>query len=123
MSFGGGNLQHFGINSNTSANGFLKCTYKKKVSQQDPLLLSTFFDLCLCRKYKIVVHHPNLRNHHPRRKLNQQLKMKMHLRPQRKRRQAMTKKKVASQKRTSLLKTQREKRQTNKKTITIQKIK
>ena len=26
-SFGGGALQHFGINSNTSANGFIKCTY------------------------------------------------------------------------------------------------
>lgn len=30
--FGGGQLQEYGINSNTSANGFMKCTYKKKVS-------------------------------------------------------------------------------------------
>ena len=30
LSFGGGDLQHYGINSNTSANGFLKCTYKKR---------------------------------------------------------------------------------------------
>ena len=28
--FGGGALQHFGINSNTSANGFIKFTYRKK---------------------------------------------------------------------------------------------
>ena len=35
MSFGGGNLQYFGINSNTSANGFLKCTYKKKVCNNE----------------------------------------------------------------------------------------
>ena len=29
LCFGGGDLQEYGINSNTSANGFLKCTYKK----------------------------------------------------------------------------------------------
>ena len=28
LCFGGGDLQHYGINSNTSANGFMKCTYK-----------------------------------------------------------------------------------------------
>ena len=33
--FGGGQLQEYGINSNTSANGFLKCTYRKKVSEFD----------------------------------------------------------------------------------------
>lgn len=31
MAFGGGSLQNFGINSNTSANGFLKCLYRRKV--------------------------------------------------------------------------------------------
>jgi len=31
LAFGGGCLQHYGINSNTSANGFIKCTFKKKV--------------------------------------------------------------------------------------------
>ena len=31
--FGGGQLQEYGINSNTSSNGFMKCTYRKKVSQ------------------------------------------------------------------------------------------
>jgi hypothetical protein len=30
MSLGGGELQHFGLNSNTSARGFLKCAYKKR---------------------------------------------------------------------------------------------
>ena len=30
LSFGGGDLQNFGIHSNTSARGFIKCTYKKK---------------------------------------------------------------------------------------------
>jgi hypothetical protein len=30
LSLGGGNLQHFGINSNTSANGFIRGFYKKK---------------------------------------------------------------------------------------------
>jgi hypothetical protein len=35
MSFGGGNLGSYGINSNTSAFGFFKCTYRKvKVSQK-----------------------------------------------------------------------------------------
>lgn len=29
LSFGGGQLAHYGINSNTSGGGFLKCTYKK----------------------------------------------------------------------------------------------
>ena len=28
LSFGGGSLQNYGLNSNTSANGFLKCLYK-----------------------------------------------------------------------------------------------
>lgn len=31
LSLGGGTLQSFGLNSNTSANGFLKCMYKKAV--------------------------------------------------------------------------------------------
>lgn len=30
LSFGGGALQNFGVNSNTSANGFIKCLYKKQ---------------------------------------------------------------------------------------------
>jgi hypothetical protein len=30
LALGGGNLQHFGLNSNTSANGFIKCLYKRK---------------------------------------------------------------------------------------------
>lgn len=30
LAFGGGCLQNFGINSNTSANGFIKCLYKRK---------------------------------------------------------------------------------------------
>ena len=30
LNFGGGNLQNFGINSNTSANGFIKCLYKRR---------------------------------------------------------------------------------------------
>ena len=34
LSLGGGYLQQFGINSNTSANGFIKCLYKKKVSNR-----------------------------------------------------------------------------------------
>jgi len=29
LSLGGGGLQNFGLNSNTSANGFIKCLYKK----------------------------------------------------------------------------------------------
>ena len=32
MAFGGGTLQNHGINSNTSANGFIKCLYKKVVT-------------------------------------------------------------------------------------------
>ena len=32
LSLGGGDLQNFGINSNTSANSFLKSTYNKTVS-------------------------------------------------------------------------------------------
>lgn len=36
MNFGGGNLQNFGINSNTSANGFIKSLYKK-VQPHNPL--------------------------------------------------------------------------------------
>jgi hypothetical protein len=31
MALGGGTLQNFGINSNTSANGFIKGIYKKVV--------------------------------------------------------------------------------------------
>ena len=30
LSFGGGTLQNYAINSNTSANGFIKCLYRKK---------------------------------------------------------------------------------------------
>jgi len=30
MTLGGGELQHFGVNSNTSARGFLKCAYKRR---------------------------------------------------------------------------------------------
>lgn len=41
--FGGGNLQYFGINSNTSANGFLKCTYKKKVRSLKCSISKLFF--------------------------------------------------------------------------------
>ena len=36
LCFGGGDLQEYGINSNTSANGFLKCTYKKRETTQSP---------------------------------------------------------------------------------------
>ena len=39
MSFGGGRLTNFGINSNTSANGFIKCLYKRweiNQAQQKP---------------------------------------------------------------------------------------
>ena len=32
LSLGGGALQNFGINSNTSANGFIKCLYKKQTN-------------------------------------------------------------------------------------------
>ena len=32
LALGGGALQNFGINSNTSANGFIKCLYKKHSS-------------------------------------------------------------------------------------------
>ena len=35
MSFGGGNLQNYGINSNTSANGFIKCLYRRKINIPD----------------------------------------------------------------------------------------
>ena len=30
LAFGGGDLVNFGINSNTSARGFIKCCYKKR---------------------------------------------------------------------------------------------
>ena len=30
MALGGGELQNFGVNSNTSARGFLKCAYKRR---------------------------------------------------------------------------------------------
>ena len=36
LGFGGGDLQEYGINSNTSANGFLKCCYKKRDIFQSP---------------------------------------------------------------------------------------
>jgi hypothetical protein len=36
LSFGGGSLQYFGINSNTGANGFLKGFYKKKKPPINP---------------------------------------------------------------------------------------
>ena len=36
MCFGGGDLQEYGINSNTSANGFIKCIYKKREIPQAP---------------------------------------------------------------------------------------
>lgn len=38
LCFGGGDLQFYGINSNTSANGFMKCTYKRVevVEKQSP---------------------------------------------------------------------------------------
>jgi hypothetical protein len=29
LALGGGALQHYGVNSNTSANGFIRCLYKK----------------------------------------------------------------------------------------------
>jgi hypothetical protein len=35
LCFGGGDLGDYGINSNTSANGFIKCTYKKREIQTD----------------------------------------------------------------------------------------
>jgi hypothetical protein len=35
MSFGGGALQSFGVNSNTTACGFLKCMYRKTVPQEN----------------------------------------------------------------------------------------
>ena len=34
MAFGSGCLEGFGINSNTSANGFIKCLYKRKEINQ-----------------------------------------------------------------------------------------
>lgn len=44
QSFGGGSLQFYGINSNTSANGFIKCAFNKtfKVSMNSIL---SYFDL------------------------------------------------------------------------------
>jgi len=38
LSFGGGCLQNFGLNSNTSANGFIKCLYRKvkKIQAEAP---------------------------------------------------------------------------------------
>jgi hypothetical protein len=36
LSFGGGSLQHFGINSNTSANGFIRGLYKKAFKPNQP---------------------------------------------------------------------------------------
>jgi len=35
LCFGGGDLGDYGINSNTSANGFIKCTYKKREIQNN----------------------------------------------------------------------------------------
>lgn len=36
LALGGGTLQNFGINSNTSANGFIKCLYKKVTPPAPP---------------------------------------------------------------------------------------
>ena len=36
LNFGGGALQNFGLNSNTSANGFIKCLYKRKEIPNQP---------------------------------------------------------------------------------------
>ena len=36
MSFGQGGLHGFGINSNTSANGFIKCLYKRREIAKNP---------------------------------------------------------------------------------------
>jgi hypothetical protein len=35
INFGGGILGRYGINSNTSGGGFLKCTYKKTKKEKD----------------------------------------------------------------------------------------
>ena len=34
LAFGGGNLGQYGVNSNTSAHGFLKCTSRKTKSDE-----------------------------------------------------------------------------------------
>ncbi len=44
LCLGGGFLQQFGINSNTSANGFIKCLYRKKVSKYDNQSLDISID-------------------------------------------------------------------------------
>lgn len=36
LCLGGGDLGEYGINSNTSANGFIKCTYKKREIPAEP---------------------------------------------------------------------------------------
>ena len=36
LCMGGGDLGLYGINSNTSANGFIKCTYKKREIPKEP---------------------------------------------------------------------------------------
>ena len=36
LAFGGGTLSNYAINSNTSANGFIKCLYKKKDAPVPP---------------------------------------------------------------------------------------
>lgn len=38
LCLGGGYLQQFGINSNTSANGFIKCLFKKKILPPPPVI-------------------------------------------------------------------------------------
>jgi len=41
LSFGGGCLQNFGLNSNTSSNGFIKCLYKKVTVEAKPQKLDS----------------------------------------------------------------------------------
>jgi len=36
LNFGGGDLGQYGINSNTSANGFLKCIYRRRELMESP---------------------------------------------------------------------------------------
>ena len=42
QSFGGGSLQFYGINSNTSANGFLKCAFNKSYKVSFTFKLTNF---------------------------------------------------------------------------------
>ena len=46
LAFGGGHLQNFGINSNTSANGFIKCLYKRRVSNLTDVWLKLILLSC-----------------------------------------------------------------------------